>query len=105
MTWIGPTLNESFLTGETAHYRDGKFIRPNILSNRGAWEIVARLSSVNLNDQDVAGGKEKNLSFGVNWFSKIHWRFMGNLIKVKAKDGPYGKQSPWIIQFRAQYYF
>ena len=94
-----------FLTGEKAHYREGKFIRPNIEHARGAWELAARFSSIDLNDEDVQGGTEKNLTFGVNWYSKTHWRFMGNLIKVRAKDGPYGDQDPWIVQFRAQYYF
>jgi len=93
-----------FLTGEMAHYREGKFIRPNIRSDHGAWELAARFSTIDLNDQDVEGGTEKNLSFGVNWYSKTHWRFMANLIKVRS-DGPYGEQNPWIVQFRAQYYF
>jgi phosphate-selective porin OprO/OprP len=93
-----------FLTGEMSHYRDGKFIRPNVKSDRGAWEFAVRVSSVDLNDHAVRGGTEKNLSLGVNWYSKTHWRFMGNLIKVKA-DGPQGDQDPWIIQFRSQYYF
>ena len=43
-------------------------------------------------------------SFGVNWYSRAHWRFMANLIKVRS-DGPNGKQNPWIAQVRAQYYF
>lgn len=94
-----------FLTGENAHYRDGKFIRPNVQRDRGAWELAARFSSIDLNDEQVQGGTQKNLSFGVNWYSRTHWRFMGNLIKVRANDGPYGEQKPWIIQFRAQYYF
>ena len=93
-----------FLTGEMAHYREGKFIRPNISSDHGAWELAVRYTSIDLNDLDVEGGTEKNLSFGVNWYSKTHWRFMGNLIKVKS-DGPFGEQNPWIVQFRAQYYF
>ena len=33
---------------------------------------------------DGEGGTEHNLSFGVNWYSKTHWHFMGNLIKVKS---------------------
>ena len=94
-----------FLTGEKANYRDGKFIRPNITSKNGAWEIAFRFSSINLDDEGVQGGTEKNLAFGVNWYSQTHWRFMGNLIKVKADDGPYGEQNPWVVQFRAQYYF
>ena len=94
-----------FLTGEKPHYRDGKFIRPTILGDNGAWEFAARFSTIDLNDQDIQGGTQKNLSFGVNWYSRIHWRFMANLIKVRAKDGPFGKQNPWIAQVRAQYYF
>lgn len=94
-----------FLTGELAHYRSGKFIRPNIKRDRGAWEVVARFSSIDLNDGEVQGGTQKNLSVGVNWYSKTHWRFMANLIKVRADDGPYGEQKPWIVQIRGQYYF
>ena len=94
-----------FLTGEKPHYRDGKFIRPTILGDNGAWEFAARFSTIDLNDQDIQGGTQKNLSFGVNWYSRIHWRFMANLIKVRAKDGPFGEQKPWIAQVRAQYYF
>lgn len=94
-----------FLTGEMAHYRDGKFIRPTILGDRGAWEVAFRFSAADLNDEEIQGGKQRNLSFGVNWYSKTHWRFMGNLIKVRADDGPYGKQDPWIAQLRVQYYF
>lgn len=94
-----------FLTGEKANYRDGKFIRPNILRKSGAWEVAFRFSTVNLDDEDVQGGTEKNLAFGLNWYSQTHWRFMGNLIKVKSENGPYGEQNPWIVQFRAQYYF
>ena len=94
-----------FLSGEKAHYREGKFIRPNVLSDKGAWQVAFRFSTIDLNDEDVEGGTEKNLSFGINWYSKTHWRFMANVIKVKAEDGPYGEQKPWITQIRAQYYF
>jgi len=94
-----------FLTGEMAHYRDGKFIRPNVLSKNGAWEVAFRFSTINLNDEDVQGGTEQNLAFAINWYSPTHWRFMANVIKVNADDGPYGEQNPWIAQVRAQYYF
>jgi phosphate-selective porin OprO/OprP len=94
-----------FLTGEKAKYRDGKFIRPDVLGDRGAWELAVRFSSIDLNDQEIQGGTQRNFSFGVNWYARTHWRFMGNLIKARARGGPYGDQNPWIIQFRAQYYF
>ena len=48
-----------FLTGETANYREGKFIRPNIKRDTGAWELAARFSTINLNDLDVEGGTTK----------------------------------------------
>lgn len=94
-----------FLTGEKAHYREGKFIRPNIQNENGAWEVALRFSTVNLNDEDIQGGTEKNLAFGINWYSRAHWRLMANVIKVHAEDGPFGEQKPWITQLRAQYYF
>ena len=93
-----------FATGEHAQYREGKFIRPKIENEKGAWELALRVSSLDLNDQDVEGGKEDNLSLGVNWYSRSHWRLMGNLIKVDS-NGPYGLQNPWIGQVRVQYYF
>jgi phosphate-selective porin OprO/OprP len=93
-----------FLTGEMARYFEGKFIRPNIRSSRGAWELALRYSKVNLNDENVNGGNEQNYTFGVNWYSKLHWRLMSNVIKVKS-SGPFGEQDPWIVQFRVQYYF
>ena len=94
-----------FLTGEHALYRDGKFIRPNISGKYGALALAFRFSTINLNDEDVQGGTQKNLSFGISWYSKTHWRFFGNVIKVNAEDGPFGEQKPWITQVRAQYYF
>ena len=94
-----------FLTGEKSHYREGKFIRPNIQSEKGAWEVAARFSTLDLNDDDVRGGKEQNITLGLNWYSQVHWRFMANLIKVHASDGAYDGQDPWILQVRAQYYF
>ena len=52
----------------------------------------------------MGSGTEHKLSFGVNWYSRTHWRFMANLIKVHS-GGPYGEQNPWIVQVRAQYFF
>ncbi len=94
-----------FLTGEIAHYREGKFIRPNIRREKGAFEAAIRFSTIDLNDNDVRGGTERNLTFALNWYSKANWRLMANLVKVKANDGPLGNQDLWIAQIRAQYNF
>ena len=93
-----------FVTGEAANYKNGKFIRPIIKSDAGAWELAVRFSNLNLNDKGIQGGEEDNLSLAVNWYSRDHWRVMGNLIKVESV-GPFGEQNPSIAQIRVQYFF
>ena len=86
------------------NYKNGKFIRPVIKSDAGAWELAVRFSNLDLNDKDIQGGEEDNLSLAVNWYSSDHWRVMGNLIKVESV-GPFGEQNPSIAQIRIQYFF
>lgn len=93
-----------FITGEKQIYRHGQFYRPKVLSNEGGWEVAARYSTVDLNSEGITGGTESNWSAGINWYSPLHWRVMGNIIKVDA-DGPRGKEDLWISQIRVQYYF
>jgi len=93
-----------FLTGESFHYRAGKFIRPQVLHDSGAWEVALRYSNVDLNDGSISGGEENNITLGVNWYSKYQWRIMANLIKVDTKSASEGKD-PTIVQVRAQYFF
>ena len=90
--------------GHRHSFEKGKFYRPEINNPKGAWEAVARFSSVDLDSRGVRGGVEDNWTLGVNWYSPLHWRVMFNLIKVDA-DGPQGRQDPWITQARVQYYF
>lgn len=70
------------LTGETREYSktSGTFGRVNPRCPTGAWEIAARYSMVNLNDEDLHGGKENNLSIGLNWFYNKHLMFRANYI-------------------------
>jgi phosphate-selective porin OprO and OprP len=90
--------------GHRHRYDKGKFYRPEVSNPRGAWEAVARFSSIDLDSRGVSGGVEDNWSLGVNWYSPLHWRVLFNLVKVDA-DGPQGRQDPWITQARVQYYF
>ncbi len=93
------------LTGESFNYTQGKFVRIRPQNPRGAWEVAARYSNVNLNDQDVTGGKEKNLTIGLNWYAPANqFRVMSNLIFVRT-DKYAGNEDPTIFQLRAQFHW
>jgi len=80
------------LTGESFQYRQGKFMRIRPDSSRGAWEVALRYSNVNLNDQNVLGGEERNATLALNWYGPVY---------VEA-DTVAGNESPLIIQVRVQ---
>ena len=46
----------------------------------GAWEVAARYSYVDLNNDLVFGGTQRNLTFGLNWYVNSNMRFMLNWI-------------------------
>lgn len=98
------------LTGETYRYTQGKFLRIRPQNPRGAWEVAVRFSRVDLNDQGVKGGEEKNLTFAVNWYGPGNqFRVMSNLIFVRTDVprpvGQNGDESPTIFQLRAQFHW
>ena len=85
------------LTGESRTYLvdTGTFGRifPNspftfTHGGRGAWELAARLSRADLTDRDVIGGKETNISLGLNWHLREYVVVMANYIKVIDVDRP-----------------
>jgi phosphate-selective porin OprO/OprP len=93
------------LTGETFKYTQGKFLRVRPQNPRGAWEAAVRFSRVDLNDQSITGGEEKNLTLAVNWYAPANqFRVMSNLIFVRT-DEYAGDESPTIFQLRAQFHW
>jgi phosphate-selective porin OprO/OprP len=52
----------------------------------GAWEIVARFSSLDLTDQGIVGGEQDDITLGVNWYLNPATRLMLNLVHADA-DG------------------
>ncbi len=59
---------------------DGLVGRVNPTGKLGAVELVARYSSMDLNDltsiDPIKGGSAKNLTFGANWYPNTNFRFM-----------------------------
>lgn len=88
-----------FFTGQSFRYRQGKFIRPDLLGQGAAWELGLRVSWVDLNDGDVPGGEQRNAGVALNYYPRPDLRFMLNLIQVNSEvtggDGP-------LAQVRAQ---
>ncbi len=98
------------LTGEKRPYRadrgyfDG--IRPSHNFGKdgwGAFEVALRLSSIDLSDGDINGGRERNASAALNWYLNPFLRVSANVIKVLETDGgPMDGDEPTLFQARLQ---
>jgi phosphate-selective porin OprO/OprP len=106
-----------FLTGEHRSYGRGRgtfsqlepqhHFRP-LTGGWGAWELAARFSYIDLNDESIQGGKEFNFTVGLNWYLNPKYRLMFNYVSATLKDRgdpevDTGKAE--IIQGRFQIYF
>lgn len=94
-----------FLTDDRRRYKvsSGAFDRVKPTGN-GAWEIGLRYSDLDLNDGLIAGGRMKNVTFGVNYYATSHLRFSGNLVAVNTDENA-GDDDPRALVLRAQYNF
>lgn len=72
------------LTGEAHEYdvRDGSFgsVKPNC--PWGALEVAARFDFVNLNNKNIFGGAEHNVTVGLNWYVNGNVRLSANYIRA-----------------------
>ncbi|MBL8850306.1 MAG: porin [Planctomycetaceae bacterium] len=82
------------LTGEHRPYnkKNGVFTRvvpttPFGKGGCGAWELAGRWSYVDLNDQNIQGGRQHDWTFGLNWFPNQYTRFAFNYIHAMV-DAP-----------------
>ncbi len=101
-----------FLTGESRNYKADKGVFDILVPKRpfslksgglGAWELAARYSNIDLNDADVLGGEEYNVTVGLNWYPISYVRFMANYVNVlDVEDGPHAGEDLDLFQLRAQ---
>ena len=85
-----------FLTGESRPYnRTYRYfgrVKPRtsyFLGGRGAWELTARYSAVELNDFDtgIFGGEADSATLGLNWYMDSRTRLMLNWINTEVISG------------------
>ena len=95
-----------FVTGESRGYdpKIGAFGRTSpknpfsiSKSQWGAWELAGRYSYVSLNDDDIRGGIESNVTAAVNWYLYGNFRIMTNY--VWAHRNNIGDQNAWMARF------
>jgi len=84
-----------FLTGEHRRYgkRSGTFFETRPIhpfhpfrGEWGGWEVLFRHSYVDLNDGRIRGGKERNFTFGVNWYLGNRMRVKFNYVHIYLTD-------------------
>jgi phosphate-selective porin OprO and OprP len=93
------------LTGESRSYEEGNFGSITPSGQGGAWEVAARFSSTDLNDGGAIGGKQRNITLGLNYYLNSNIRFMANLIRSDIQDGVNGDEALTIALVRAQAHF
>jgi phosphate-selective porin OprO/OprP len=83
-----------FLTGEHRNYKtsEGAFSRIKPKKNYGAeggpgaWEVAARYSGLDLNDNNITGGKLNDITAGLNWYLNPNTRIMWNYVYADKND-------------------
>jgi len=83
-----------FLTGESRGYKGTSFDRTKVTSDVldeggwGAFEVVARYSSLDLNDDDagVAGGKMDDVTVGASWYLTSYAKITVNYVTATVRD-------------------
>jgi len=102
-----------FLTNDSRNYDQGSGtfvnVKPNSPVGRGGWgafELAFRASYTDLTDKEIIGGRESNVSLGLNWYLNEKFRVMANVVKVIDVDRPgseYDGLDPLIFALRTQW--
>jgi len=104
-----------FLTGESRAYNTKKavFERVKPMWNFdpangywGAWQVAARYSDLNLNDDVIHGGRMKNGTLGLRWIPHPNLSFMLNYVRVNTDEfASSADDDPQVWMLRAQFDF
>lgn len=75
------------LTGESRMYDfcTGTFGTVIPDTDCGAWEVAARYSAVDLNSKHVYGGRENDVTVGLNWFANENVQIQFNYVRANIR--------------------
>ncbi|AOD13913.1 porin [Xanthomonas fragariae] len=92
------------LTGESRTYTSGLPGNIKPAHDYGAVELTARYSRLNLEDNNVHGGRQHDTTIGANWYLTSHFKFQANYSWVDAsRNGVH--ETPHVMELRAQVQF
>lgn len=92
------------VTGESRRYSAGNVGNPKPAGRSGAVEVLARYSRIDLDNDGIAGGRERNWTLGANWYVGQNLKFQANYVKADARRGAQSAD-PGVLEVRAQLYF
>ena len=68
----------------------------------GGWEVAARLSHLELNSQDIHGGRLTDATLGLNWYLNNYSKMQFNYIRAFLDNPTHGNSTANIFGLRAQ---
>jgi phosphate-selective porin OprO/OprP len=74
-----------FASGDHTKYKDGAIEAPELGEDGRAFELAARISSLDLDDGSVRGGNSTNFTLGANWYPNAHVRLTANYVHVDGE--------------------
>ncbi len=99
------------ISGETWGYKGGTPTTP-LPSDpaAGMWQVGVRYDDASLNDGEIKGGDEHNITIGVNYYWRSNFKIMANYVAVKSSrfnsaTGGDLSDDPDIFETRLQFYW
>jgi phosphate-selective porin OprO/OprP len=81
-------------------YRAEKLSDGPIVNGKGAWEVAARYSFIDLDDANIQGGRLHNFTIGLNWYLNAYTRVKWELIQANLDRAPVGESQAYIAGMR-----
>lgn len=102
-----------FLTGDYRPYRKSSGVPDRVRPHNslafnspgwGAWELLARVSQVNLNDGPIQGGRLTDYTLGLGWYLNPNTRMLFNYIYADLdRAGDDGYAHIWETRFQVDF--